>query len=247
MVLTPEDMELLKTGPEAFFSALLHPISAFLEKISGPFATEVGAAFGDKAKLYRLKNAVHCIKKAKVMLEEAGIDPGQVEPKILLPLLEHASLEDGEELQDRWAALLANAANPSSDTGLSPAFIDVLRQLSPHEAAFLDLLCPSPTVKEKELVFSPGSPFYSDLIKEWQQATGGMNPDRIPFTLDNFVRLGIFRIITRPSSMGVGEVSISDLPQQQPIQSVIWDDQYAFTDFGRKFLIACRKPQPEIS
>lgn len=245
MVMTPDDAKLLRAGMEAAMSVALQPYSDIISKIAGPAAAELGLAWQDSVKVYRFKRRLRLLQKIKEVCEEAGIDPQPVSLKLLLPAVEYASIEEDDSLQDKWAALLANAANPSSDIGLSPAFVDVLRQLTPHEAAFLDLLSPNPTEKEKEILRDPGGAFYSDLKKEWQEASGGGNPDRIPFTFDNFVRLGLFRTITRPSSVQPGEIFISDLPQQLDIQTVIWEDQYAFTDFGRKFLIACRKPQPK--
>jgi hypothetical protein len=46
-----------------------------------------------------------------------------------LPILEYASLEDDDELQDLWASLLASAADPNFDGTLRSAFIDILKQL----------------------------------------------------------------------------------------------------------------------
>jgi len=41
--------------------------------------------------------------------------------------VQNASIEDDDDLQDRWAALLANASRKDQ---LRTAFVDVLRQLS---------------------------------------------------------------------------------------------------------------------
>jgi hypothetical protein len=48
--------------------------------------------------------------RAQEMLEDAGLQPGPVPLKTLVPLLQYASLEDDKSLQERWANLLANAA-----------------------------------------------------------------------------------------------------------------------------------------
>jgi hypothetical protein len=47
------------------------------------------------------------------MLEDAGIDPQQVDLAVVFPLLEGASLQSDDDLIDRYAALLANAAAAS--------------------------------------------------------------------------------------------------------------------------------------
>jgi hypothetical protein len=53
--------------------------------------------------------------------------------------MQNASLEGDDNLQDKWAALLANAADPTQATVL-PAFPEILRQLSNHDARFLSRL-----------------------------------------------------------------------------------------------------------
>ncbi len=54
-------------------------------------------------------------------------------------MMQHATLEDNDDLQTRWAALIANAALPGGVT-VSPSHPEILKQLSPQEAKFLDVL-----------------------------------------------------------------------------------------------------------
>jgi Abortive infection alpha len=58
--------------------------------------------------------------------------------KTLLPILENASLEDDEDLHDRWANLLANAANPALDHTKRNLHVSILKELSAAEVHFLD-------------------------------------------------------------------------------------------------------------
>jgi hypothetical protein len=60
--------------------------------------------------------------------------------KILVPLLENGSLEEDEDMIERWATLLANAINPNHTGGVNIGYLDVLRQLSPKDALVLDKL-----------------------------------------------------------------------------------------------------------
>ncbi len=80
------------------------------------------------------------LQKAKRILDDAGIKPKPVPPKVLFPLLEYASLEDEDNLQSMWAALLASAADPSSSVTVVPSLVEVLKQLSPGEARLLSAL-----------------------------------------------------------------------------------------------------------
>lgn len=110
----------------------------YLNKVLGPSADELGVAIAEHARIYRLKNAFRLFKRANEMTAEAGFEPQQVSMKALLPLLEGASLEDDESLADKWAALLANAANPDNKVVIKPAYADILRQLTTQEAQIMD-------------------------------------------------------------------------------------------------------------
>jgi hypothetical protein len=59
--------------------------------------------------------------------------------KVLLPLLEAASLENDEDMAERWASLLASAADPSNEVSQEAAYIEILRQLSPTEVLLLEI------------------------------------------------------------------------------------------------------------
>ena len=80
------------------------------------------------------------LERAQEMLQDAGIQPGPVPIKALVPLLQYASLEDDAYLQERWAALLANSAHPEQGAHVQPSFPDILRQLSSPDAKFLDAI-----------------------------------------------------------------------------------------------------------
>ncbi len=120
---------------------MLRPVSDLIDKLAGPVAAEIGMTFGDAAaRVYRFKRALKLLHKVQRLASECGYDPAAVRPKILLPILEHASVEDDDVLHDRWAALLANACNPDSDITVSPSFPEILAELSSKEAILLDAI-----------------------------------------------------------------------------------------------------------
>ena len=100
---------------------------------------------GNQARVYRVKNAIKTAEKTKRILKDAGLNPGPVPTRLLLPILDACSVEDNNDLQERWAALLASA---SQEADLSPSFIETLKQLTPEEANIL-------------IAFSNGFPFIS--------------------------------------------------------------------------------------
>jgi hypothetical protein len=121
-------------------SVLENEAGGLLARLFGPACDEIGLALQESMRIHRLKNSVRVLRKARQFLEKSNIDPQTVEPRILVPLLEGASLEEDERLSDKWAALLANSLSPSSHTKVLPGFVNILTQLSPPEAKILDLL-----------------------------------------------------------------------------------------------------------
>jgi len=111
-------------------------IKGFLQKLLGPAVEEAGLILQDHVRRYRLQNQIKILGKAQSMLERANINPKAVPLKTLLPLLENASLEEDEDLQSKWAGLLANASRDFD--AVPPCFSEILKQLSPNEARLLD-------------------------------------------------------------------------------------------------------------
>jgi hypothetical protein len=128
------------------------PFTAIVKRMVGPAADEVAQMWADKVKLWRFERQASCVKKAETMLQDAGITPHTVSPKILFPLLEGASFEDNEDLHDMWAALLANAASPEKSGKIRPVFIAILRRMAPDEATLLNWMV-------ENLVVGRRSPF----------------------------------------------------------------------------------------
>jgi hypothetical protein len=99
----------------------------------------VGPAFkhlGEQA----LERAKQVASKAADLLAAVGREPQPVEPKLLLPLVQAASLETDPVLSAHWAALLANAADPIQQIAVHPSYADILRQITPTEAKLLSEL-----------------------------------------------------------------------------------------------------------
>lgn len=126
--------DIVRAGVEG----LMKPLSDLLARLAGPFADEVGMAFGDAARVFRYKRALKLLQKVDKMSAQMGVNPSAVPPKLLLPILDHASLEDDEELHDRWAALLVHASDSKAETNIPTSFPEILSQLSSRDALLLD-------------------------------------------------------------------------------------------------------------
>jgi hypothetical protein len=134
--------ELIKAAPALTKGAtalgVAIPFTSVVERMLGPAADEVAEMMRDQVRMYRYGRQLVCVQKAARMAEEAGFQPSTVPPKILFPLLEGVSYEEDEDMHTMWSALLANAANPSSSEQVRPAFIALLKQMSPDEAHLLN-------------------------------------------------------------------------------------------------------------
>jgi Abortive infection alpha len=120
------DAELLKPG-----GPLAH-MSDLVNKLLGPACGEIGVIFGDTLKVHRIKNFIKTTEKTNRMLEDAGLNPNPVPSRVFLPIVEASSVEDDDDLQERWAGLLASASQEGDS--FSPSFAETLKQLTPDEA-----------------------------------------------------------------------------------------------------------------
>jgi hypothetical protein len=186
----------------------------------GNVAITVGLQFADVKQMIAEERET-IVKRvwdwAKEMLAEAGIRPGPVPLRTLLPLLQYASLENDEYLQERWAALLANAGR-CEDSELLPSFVEILRQLSPLEAHLLDRM-------------------YSRVIDE-RSSTPGTVPERIMVGNARQFMAELpnheLRVRTALANLGrIGLISGSPGAEMTPL---------FFTLVGFGFVSACRRP-----
>src|SRR4051812_27790575 len=83
---------------------------SLLNKLLGPALEESGAILGDRIRIFRFEKQLKLLRKTLKILEEQRLQPKKVNMKVLLPLLDSAALEEDEEMSDRWASLLASAA-----------------------------------------------------------------------------------------------------------------------------------------
>lgn len=109
----------------------------------GDAVREFGLILGDHARYFRFKNLVRIMDRVEAIARDRGYTPDQMKA---LPfgeavrVIEGASEEDEEDVQELWSRLIANASTPDSGVSARKVYVDLLRSLSPHEAVFLDLL-----------------------------------------------------------------------------------------------------------
>lgn len=212
---------------KAAFDIAVEPLKGFLSKILGPASDELAMLLADRVRLWRSKQALTIVGKAQALLSQRGIGPVKVSLKTLVPILEFGSLEEDESMQDKWAALLANAADPTHETPVPPAFPDILRQLSPEDAIVLDRIydIELPQIPSDHISWMGGGVSTSGL-----EPTLGLSHSKIVLALDNLHRLGLCAPPTETE--GARTYSGSDFRLEHY--------QVYLTAFGATFVNACR-------
>ncbi len=197
----------------------------FAGQITGTGRKEIGAWFADHIRLRRFKSQLKILSKAQEHAKEAGFDPQVVKMNVLVPLLEAGSLEDDETMSDRWAALLANAANPEADSpDVQPSFPEILRQLTPRDAAILDAVFEVAQRFPREEWIGRGA------IGEAIRANVGCGKSEFAVSRQNLIRLGL-------CSPPAGGLEFAEGDHRYP---VVNSDLVCLTEFGYAFVQACR-------
>jgi hypothetical protein len=117
-------------------------LGGFVSKIIGEPTETVVGILTDKLKFMRWERQMRLTERAKEIIESKNIE-GElktVPPKIALPIIENASLEENDELQDLWACLIASAVDPNFDGTLRTAFIDIIKQLEVNDVHILNFI-----------------------------------------------------------------------------------------------------------
>lgn len=109
----------------------------FVDKLITPSIEELGLLAKDQISLWRFKNQVRILNRAKAICEKNNISVKAIPPKLLCPYLEYASLEDDPDLQDTWATLLVNMVD-SEQNIQNHVFPYILSQLSKDEFRLLE-------------------------------------------------------------------------------------------------------------
>jgi hypothetical protein len=131
-----DEKELLKVGAET----AMKPFADLITKLFGGPIEQVGGMWTDSLMVRREIRKIKLYQKLKTAIDEAAFDPRTISDKIWLPAVHEALLEEDETIQQLWANLLANAADPRQQNHALPAFPNILKELTTREARFLDAL-----------------------------------------------------------------------------------------------------------
>lgn len=217
--------EIIKVAGKALtLTTALKLAKAFGESIKPGFE-ELGLLIQDKVRSWRFRNQINTLLKARDFLDKKGINPQQVPLKVLAPLLENCSLEEEESMQNRWAALLANAADPNFEEEIRPSFTSILKDLSPKDASILDGIFGATERMPREDWFNSGA--VANSIK----ASLNLSDTEFEIAVDNLYRLQL----CRPPSTRLDFIDNKERQFQLQTKVIV-----CITELGHVFVKACR-------
>lgn len=163
--------------------------------------------------------------------EKAGIEPKAVKIPLLFDILDRATLEEDDTLQDLWANLLANAADPRELVRVRTTFPEILRHISKEEAIYLEEMFEinASTTGHTDRGYLPDS-------DEEMEVT--LPPKRLDdVSYDNLRRVGV--IIESEDTVPVAALEVG-VNQYRFLTA----ERYAITPLGIALVMACRPPKP---
>ncbi len=109
----------------------------FVDKLIMPSVEETGLLLKDQVTLWKFKNQIRMLNKAKSYCEKRNISIKTISLKLLCPLLDYSGIEEDETLQDKWAILLSNMVDSEQNIE-NHVFPYILSQLSTKEFLVLE-------------------------------------------------------------------------------------------------------------
>ena len=183
----------------------------------------------DHLKVVRFERQVRLADRVRYFLWERGmVGPTRTIPlKVGLPLLDHATLEEDDELQDVWALLLVNSGDADSGVEMRRAFVSVLAEMTALDVRNLAAIEQASPVDLREgsiTVWTGKLPDEAVPVSRRDVSVYSKKPSvEVLTSLSNLERLGC--IYSGDQAGGLRAIS--------PVQAV------GLTPFGRAFVRAC--------
>lgn len=212
----------------------------FFKRIAGKLGDDVGEVVSEVT-TFRMRNLAQTMRRARQLTEAAGKDAKPIPPRVLVPMLEGASLEDDHELQERWAALLANAAIAGDDESMLPVFAKILANLTPLSARGLQVLA-TPRDNRRKLISEPSGASPEEFAKMLGSAV-----------VDDGAAQGLLGRANAIAGLLVREGIVSQTPvlrqsgtyaRGEPADVRLQGTELKVSDLGIAFLAACTPPAP---
>lgn len=129
--------ELAKTAGNGI--DLTRGFGGFVAKLIGEPMEVCAGMVSDKLSYMRWERQTRLMTRSDEVINQLGLEGRMqlVQMKLAVRILQEASMEEDDDLQDVWVKLLVNAANPDFKHEISPAFATILSDFGPLEARIL--------------------------------------------------------------------------------------------------------------
>lgn len=196
-------------------------ITKFFSGIVPDFLKDGVGILSDQVKLWRWSNQINIIKKAQNKIEESGLSKKQIPLKVLVPIIQNSSLEQDENMQEKWANMLANAATDNVE--ISPNYAAILNELSPIEVSILNKIYQEVN-KESDYQKRKSTQFDANNLKTML----GITEEKMDLIIENLYRLNLFQA---PAGHGI---TVGDHKFALRTTKI-----FEFTTLGYEFVRAC--------
>lgn len=182
------------------YADLAHPAAHATGELVGLLPRAVKAALQPLEKWILLRE--YNIAETQRLLEEKlkNVKPENITPPeahIAVPALQYISYcMDNDELRDMYANLLANSMNKVVKNGVHPAFVEIIRQLSPDEAKILKVIKTARTIPTITLRAEDKLGRGQDVVRDFSVITETADCENIGAYeqyFDNLIRLGLLK------------------------------------------------------
>jgi hypothetical protein len=166
---------------------LTNRLGNFIGSIIGPAAIGLGGLLGDEMKAWRAANLERIAYKWSQKRKRRGIHPEIIK---LLPfreaigVIDAASKEDDDDVQELWARLIDNATNPDSKLEINKMHIELINSLNGIEACVLRAIF---AWHDDDFRDENKQSRWKAAMKRWPK----LSSDQLRLCMQNLQRLGI--------------------------------------------------------
>ena len=201
-------------------------LARFLDGAFGNIVSNSVGLLSDKLAYYRLAKAIALQETVDAKLHERGVKKKYIPVKFGLPIIENATVEEDNVLQEKWVNLLTNALDATYERPMRRNFSTILADLEPIDAKILDM-----TVKEY-LSFSGDKSAVLFELKKLINITK-LSPAVIENAVRNLMRLGLVKPGVISGAAKIGDHSISSYKDTE---------MFGLTGLGVDFFYAVNDP-----
>jgi len=225
---------------------VVQKLGSFTARVIGePVEITVGI-LSDRLRFLRWERQLRLYDRWHQIITDRKIDltKARIAPKLALPIIENASLEEDDFLQDIWARLLATGMEGKDGVTIRAAFIEIVKQLESRDARVLseihrlylkalDIRVNSQLAALKNLTFPPTEIYVSktDILNVSEIESRGYEE-----IMDNLFRL---RLCAPFIINGEFTTAENGRPGTRQLSTIFQYDPICITTFGLSFIKAC--------